>query len=314
MNGVLLLLLHLCLTLPMMPAPQGQGWHSIVPLHSTRADVERLIGKPNFEYGLYDFDNERVDIIYTSNDGCGASQEDGWRVPKDTVLSISVSLKEMKPLSQLSIDREKYEKTEGGDVEGIVYYSNKDEGITYEVRYNKVTAIMYGPTTKDEYLRCSIPAVRGVCPHSLIAYVDCPTEAIKSGTPIKFAATVGGGDPRNQPTYKWTVSAGTIISGQGTFVVSIDTAGLSSQSITATVEVSGLSTGCIKVASCTAQISSHKNNKLRRNHTCNYPNRLGAGGAGQRGGRGVLHGLHGGGLRAGLPAAGHGRRRAVPEQ
>jgi len=32
--------------------PQKSGWRGIVPLHSTRADVERLIGKPNFQDDL----------------------------------------------------------------------------------------------------------------------------------------------------------------------------------------------------------------------------------------------------------------------
>ena len=46
---------------------QAKEWRGIVPLKSTRADVERLLGKPN-GLGRYEFDNERAYIDYAK--GC----------------------------------------------------------------------------------------------------------------------------------------------------------------------------------------------------------------------------------------------------
>ena len=53
---------------------QAQGWRGIVPLHSTRADVERLVGSPMTPNGItYDLKNERVNVVY-SDGGCAKGQ------------------------------------------------------------------------------------------------------------------------------------------------------------------------------------------------------------------------------------------------
>ena len=79
--------------------------------------------------------------------------------------------------------------------------------------------------------------------------VSCPDSA-QPGAPITFTANVTGG-PGTQ-TYNWSVSAGTITSGQGT--PSITVTGVAGQSITATVELGGLDPSCTRTASCTTQI------------------------------------------------------------
>jgi hypothetical protein len=55
-------------------------------------------------------------------------------------------------------------------------------------------------------------------------------------------------------TYNWSVSAGTISSGQGTSSIQVDTAGLGGQTVTATVELGGLDPSCSRTASCTTGI------------------------------------------------------------
>jgi hypothetical protein len=62
--------------------------------------------------------------------------------------------------------------------------------------------------------------------------------------PITFKAVVVGGDPELNPTYDWSVTGGKIISGQGTSNLVVDIANLGSQSITATVSLSGLDPAC----------------------------------------------------------------------
>jgi hypothetical protein len=89
-----------------------------------------------------------------------------------------------------------------------------------------------------------------VCPTAVV--VDCPSGLVKPGTPVTFSARVEGG-PGNQ-TYNWTVSAGTISSGQGTSAITVDTTGLDGQSVTATVELGGIDPSCTRTASCTVSI------------------------------------------------------------
>ncbi len=56
--------------------------------------------------------------------------------------------------------------------------------------------------------------------------VSCPSE-VEPNQPITFTASVSGGDPAATWTYNWSVSAGTISSGQGTSTITVDTAGIS---------------------------------------------------------------------------------------
>ncbi len=84
--------------------------------------------------------------------------------------------------------------------------------------------------------------------------VSCPAD-VDEGSPITFTASVAGGPPSLSPTYNWSVSAGTITSGQGTSSIQVDTAGLGGQTVTATVEVGGVDPACAtRTASCSTQV------------------------------------------------------------
>jgi hypothetical protein len=80
--------------------------------------------------------------------------------------------------------------------------------------------------------------------------VSCPSD-VDQGTPITFSASVNGDA---NVTYNWSVSAGTISSGQGTSSITVSTDGLGGQTVTATVELGGLDPSCSKTASCTTGI------------------------------------------------------------
>jgi hypothetical protein len=80
--------------------------------------------------------------------------------------------------------------------------------------------------------------------------VSCPSD-VDLGSPITFTAAVNGG---GNVTYNWSVSAGTISSGQGTSSIMVDTAGLGGQTVTATVELGGLEPSCSRTASCTTGV------------------------------------------------------------
>lgn len=87
------------------------------------------------------------------------------------------------------------------------------------------------------------------CPNCAPPPCECPTlsvtgpgASVKPGDDMVFTANVNGGSCN--PTYNWSVSAGTISSGQGTPVIHVGTGGLANQSITATVEVGGCCPEC----------------------------------------------------------------------
>ncbi len=100
-----------------------------------------------------------------------------------------------------------------------------------------------------EVATCSDCIAQGTpCP---TVSVSCPSGA-ESKLPVLFAATVAGGDPDVKPTYTWSITAGKIISGQGTSKIAVDASNLGGQAITATVTVGGFHPNCPgNIASCT---------------------------------------------------------------
>jgi hypothetical protein len=95
---------------------------------------------------------------------------------------------------------------------------------------------------------CPAPPPEIVCPN---VTVSCP-DAASENAPATFTATISGGSAGITPTYNWTVSAGRIISGQGTPNISVDTTGLAGQSIRANLDVGGYGMRC--PASCATSI------------------------------------------------------------
>jgi len=83
--------------------------------------------------------------------------------------------------------------------------------------------------------------------------VSCPTD-VEANQPITFTASVTGGPEGATWTYNWSVSAGTISSGQGTSTITVDTNGIGGQSVTATVNIGGADPSCNNSASCTTAV------------------------------------------------------------
>lgn len=83
--------------------------------------------------------------------------------------------------------------------------------------------------------------------------VSCP-DSVEVGADLTFSVSVSGGASYVTPTFNWTVSAGSIKSGQGTSTIVVDTTDTAGQTITATVDVGGFSRECSTAASCTTSI------------------------------------------------------------
>lgn len=157
MNTIKVLIAFVCMVSGTTVLSQEKGWRGIVPLHSTRAHVERLLGvskdPDNF---TYDTDNERVTVFY-SKGAClkGVSR---WNVPRDTVVSVLISPKKNLFLSDLKLDHDKYQRRPDPHMEANVHYINKEEGIFIETRVLEedeiVIFIYYQPTPADKSFQC----------------------------------------------------------------------------------------------------------------------------------------------------------------
>jgi hypothetical protein len=89
----------------------------------------------------------------------------------------------------------------------------------------------------------------------IVVDVTCADEA-KEGQSLICTVSVTGGDPDVKPTYKWTVSAGTIVKGQNTDKIEIDTTNLVGQQVEATVEVNGYPPECQNRASRNVRVGT----------------------------------------------------------
>ena len=81
-----------------------------------------------------------------------------------------------------------------------------------------------------------------------------PERSPSRNTPIRFSASVTGGKPTRELSYCWTVSKGTIIKGQGTAVIEVETRGKDREGLTATVDIGGLDPNCAHIVSCSSAI------------------------------------------------------------
>lgn len=163
---------------------QAKEWRGIVPLHSTRADVERLLGPPsNNRSGtvFYELETERVSFTFASGP-CGAWSR-GWNVPNDTVTSIWVTPKpNLLRLVDLKLDERRYRKETDSHVQHIVNYINEVEGISYQIDTGNdgmVTIIKYFPPAKDDHLRCSASSEGLDDTTKFDSYSDIPFESEK---------------------------------------------------------------------------------------------------------------------------------------
>ncbi len=92
------------------------------------------------------------------------------------------------------------------------------------------------------------PKIQPSCPN---VEMICPTDIVVD-QPLTFSSRVSGGTPAIAPIYNWTVSAGTIIEGQGTSSIRVDTTGLAGQTVKASLSMGGYNLDCS--ASCAVSI------------------------------------------------------------
>jgi hypothetical protein len=97
-----------------------------------------------------------------------------------------------------------------------------------------------------------VSAQQSKCP---TVSVTCPDTVYLGGDVLSFVVNVTGGDPNVTPTYNWTVSNGSIASGQGTVAIRLDLGEVTDNStVTATVDVGGYDRECSTSSSCTASV------------------------------------------------------------
>ena len=142
-----------CLILFFPRSANGKVWKGIVPLHSTRADVETMLGPPMGEDSVYDIDGERVVISYSSQ-GCQEGLPGGWKVPANTVVSIAVSPKNEIKLADVLVSGKHYDQIYAIHTPQVDYV-DVQEGLRYVTLNGSVLDVAYlASAVDDKQLRC----------------------------------------------------------------------------------------------------------------------------------------------------------------
>jgi hypothetical protein len=135
---------------------QEMGWKGVIPLRSSKSEVEKILGKPLKEECnncTYQTDREKVFVAYSEVPCKGLTT--GWNVPKDTVLHLAVYPQEGSPIPIPELRGEKSFYVSTGTFvlpeKGVAYTLEHPNG---PVEMREVKQVLYMPRESDNNLRC----------------------------------------------------------------------------------------------------------------------------------------------------------------
>jgi hypothetical protein len=113
------------------PQKVEDGWKGLLPYTSTRADIEKVVGKGEKDkYNLlwkYVSSEAAVEVRY-AGDPCG-DKASSFEVPPETAITYWVTLKHAVPIEDLSFDRNRfarYPSSEDRSSTSFYYYQAKE--------------------------------------------------------------------------------------------------------------------------------------------------------------------------------------------
>ena len=135
-------------------------WRKLIPLKSTRVEVEKILGKPekSFDsYAQYENSNGRIYVWYSLG-GCehkiGGRQ---WNVPRGLMTTLSVSVNERRPLTSYIPNVTDFRRTEMPH-NRTVYVSSDESLVLTTIRAGNrnefVSEFALDPTKEQEKLLC----------------------------------------------------------------------------------------------------------------------------------------------------------------
>lgn len=154
---------------------QIQDWMNLVPLKSSRKDVEKILGKPEKylqTFGIYSTTIGNFYVWY-SGGGCKKKIEGRqWNVPAQKLTVISLTPKDWLPIETYIKNKDEYKRVipKGSGMDHRVFYFSTDETIIYqtittEKNIEYVEQINLEPGIDKMYLLCkknknSFPTVK----------------------------------------------------------------------------------------------------------------------------------------------------------
>ncbi len=136
-------------------------WRGLVPLHSSRVEVERILRKPKWSHGstfIYETECERVDVTFSLG-ACELSGVTRWNVAADVIIRLEVAPRRELLVKDLKLDANRYVRDQESHPANWVLYRSVDDGIRVRAilddKEERVMVITYEPRRKDKILLCS---------------------------------------------------------------------------------------------------------------------------------------------------------------
>lgn len=134
----------------------AKEWRGIVPLKSTRNDVERLLGRPKRSAegaAFYQLSKELV-VFHFQTETCDSRLGKCswvWNVPLGTVIGIGVIPRDKHRKEEYLLASDSKVNDNGA---GFIYYSDNFAGLSVETYQNLVTLIDYYPEASQDNFYC----------------------------------------------------------------------------------------------------------------------------------------------------------------
>jgi hypothetical protein len=123
------------------------------PLQNTQSDVAAIFGEPldseNQQLDFYMYPKYAFGFRYSTGN-CTFIKDDKWNVVKGQITEIIVVLRSKGITS--SLDLTKLEKTE--EKSGFTFYKDRQNGIEYKLKDDRIWQIRYFPAIKNDKLKC----------------------------------------------------------------------------------------------------------------------------------------------------------------
>lgn len=135
------------------------SWLGLVPLKSTRVDVETVLGQAKWSHGstfIYETACERVDVVY-SKGACETSEVYRYDVPARVVIRFEIAPKQKINVSDLKLNQS-YIRQQESHPANWVQYQSREEGIRIDALTDNdvetITVLTYEPKAKDKDHEC----------------------------------------------------------------------------------------------------------------------------------------------------------------
>ena len=133
-------------------------WRRIVLMHSTREDVERLLGQSQYRgfNASYTVEDGTLRVVYYPFNRCSEPGAD-LRVPQWTVVEMTYEPAKPPRLTDLHLNLKKFRKQrESPHVPDLISYINNQAGVDYTFEAdNTLSSVRYFPSKRYDGLRCT---------------------------------------------------------------------------------------------------------------------------------------------------------------